>query len=109
MRHTDDAGNVGSASSTFTVDTTAPSSPVITSPTSGSSTSDTTPDVTGTAEANSTVTVFVDGSPVGTTTADGSGNWTFTITPALAEGTYAITARTAEDGAGNDRARRRAT
>ncbi|MBI5311121.1 MAG: hypothetical protein HZB14_08905, partial [Actinobacteria bacterium] len=57
--------------------------------------------MSGTAEPNSTVTVYVDGSPVGTALADGSGNWTFTITPALAQGTYSITA-TAEDAAGND-------
>ncbi|WP_186774597.1 Ig-like domain-containing protein [Chitinophaga pinensis] len=39
-------------------------------------TNDNTPDVSGTAEANSTVTIIVDGTSVGTTTADASGNYT---------------------------------
>ncbi|MCS6096591.1 Ig-like domain-containing protein [Shewanella baltica] len=63
-------------------------------------TSDVTPTFTGTAEANSTVTVIssVDGT-LGTTTADGSGNWTYT-SGVLSEGVHNITA-TVTDAAGN--------
>ena len=43
-------------------------------------TSNNQPTVTGTAEANSTVTVYVDGTAVGTATADGSGAWSYNIT-----------------------------
>ena len=100
VRHTDGAGNVGSTSSTFTVDTTAPSAPVITSPTTGLVTSDNTPTISGTAEANSTVEVFADGNSVGTTTADGSGNWSLTPGTPLADDTYDFTAN-ATDEAGN--------
>ncbi|MDL9979421.1 Ig-like domain-containing protein [Microbacterium sp. ASV49] len=99
---TDAAGNTSPASApvTFTVDTAAPAAPVITAPASGSSTSDTTPDIKGTAEAGSTVTVIIDGTAVGTTKADGSGNWTYTPTTPLAEGAHTVTA-TATDAAGN--------
>ncbi|WP_051265817.1 Ig-like domain-containing protein [Nakamurella lactea] len=99
---TDAAGNVSvpSAPVSFTVDTTAPPAPVITAPVDGSSTNDTTPDITGSAEANSTVTVSIDGAVVGTAAADGAGAWTFTPTTPLAEGPHTATA-TAADAAGN--------
>ncbi|MBW9095049.1 hypothetical protein JNB62_15275 [Microbacterium jejuense] len=99
---TDAAGNLGPASEpvTFAVDTTPPAAPVITSPTDGSSTTDTTPTVTGTAEPGSTVTVIIDGVIVGGTTADENGDWTFTPTSPLTPGAHTITA-TATDTAGN--------
>ncbi|MBJ7348626.1 MAG: hypothetical protein JHC87_08665, partial [Thermoleophilaceae bacterium] len=101
VRHTDAAGNIGTSSThTFTVDTVAPLAPVVTSPSPGAATADPTPTITGTAEDGSTVTVFIDGASVGTTTADGSGNWTFTPGTDLAEGVRAVTA-TATDAAGN--------
>ncbi|TDR77895.1 DUF4347 domain-containing protein [Paludibacterium purpuratum] len=55
-------------------------------------TNDTTPDVTGTAQAGATVTVYVDGSSVGTTTADGSGAWHYTLTSPLSDGNHSIRA-----------------
>ncbi|GGO78760.1 hypothetical protein GCM10011348_11470 [Marinobacterium nitratireducens] len=111
----DAAGNTSVLSAPFelTIDTTAPAAPTIVSAaddvgaltdplSSGDSTDDTTPTLTGTSEANSTVTIFQDGSEIGTATADGSGDWTFT--PAmLADGSYSFTA-TATDAAGNDSA-----
>ena len=101
-RATDAAGNVSPDSNVvaFEVDTAAPAAPVITSPANGSSTSDTTPPVTGTAEPNSTVEVFIDGASVGTTLTDGLGNWTFQTTTPLAEGERTVVA-TATDEAGN--------
>jgi hypothetical protein len=45
-----------------------------------SPTDDTTPTITGTAPALSTVTVYNNESPIGTTTADSEGNWSFTLT-----------------------------
>ncbi len=97
-RATDRAGNVGSNSAAFivTVDITAPGAPTVTGPTL---TNDSTPDVTGTAEANSTVEVLDGGSLVGSGTADGSGNFTITVS-SLADGVHAITAH-AIDGVGN--------
>ncbi|GAA4360218.1 hypothetical protein GCM10023087_35790 [Microbacterium rhizosphaerae] len=99
---TDAAGNVSPQSNqvSFTVDTVPPAAPVITSPANGSTTSDATPPVTGTAEPGSTVTVIIDGSAAGTTTADGEGDWTFTPTTPLSDGTHTISA-TATDAAGH--------
>ncbi|MEB3886511.1 Ig-like domain-containing protein, partial [Lyngbya sp. CCY1209] len=82
----DAAGNISetSVALSLTVDTTAPDTtppdaPVITS---DGITNDTTPDITGTAEAGSTVTLYQDGTELGTTIADADGNWTFTPTAA---------------------------
>jgi hypothetical protein len=103
-RATDVAGNTGplSAGVPFTVDATAPSAPVITSPSSGSLTSNNTPTITGTAEANASVAVLVDAASVGTVSADGAGVWTYTLTAeqALTDGSHTVTAR-ATDAAGN--------
>ncbi|MCS3805808.1 hypothetical protein HNO92_003051 [Chromobacterium alkanivorans] len=59
------------------------------------------PTVTGTAEANSTVTVYVDGTAVGTATADGSGAWSYSLGSSLADGNHSIRT-TSTDLAGND-------
>ncbi len=107
---TDPAGNT-SGPATTTVDAAAPAAPVISSVTddtdpvsgplaSGGSTNDTTPTIAGTAEANSTVQIFNGTTLLGTVTADGSGNWTFTPTTPLADGNYSLTA-TATDAVGN--------
>ena len=99
---TDTVGNTGPESNinTFTVDTAPPAAPVVTAPANGSTTNDNTPTYSGTAEAGSTVTVIVDGTPVGTTTANGSGAWSFTPVAALADGPHTVKA-TATDAANN--------
>ncbi|NIJ42558.1 VCBS repeat-containing protein [Parvibaculum indicum] len=87
------------------IDTTAPNAPVITGfsddspPTGDGYTSDTTPTLSGTAEANSSVEIFANGLSLGTVTANGSGNWSFT-TAELSEASYSFTAK-ATDSAGN--------
>lgn len=88
------------ASYTWTVDTTPPSAPVVSAPANGATTSNNKPTVIGTAEANSTVTILIDGSTVGTTTANASGNWIFTISSALSDGAHTVKAK-ATDAAGN--------
>ena len=67
-------------------------------------TSDTTPTFTGVARASSTVELFAGSSSLGTTTADNSGNWSFTVSSsdALSNGSHAITAK-ATDATGNCR------
>ena len=79
---TDAAGNTGAASSPVgvIVDTAAPTAPVIAS--------DTIVNVnevmlTGTAEANSKVTVFDGGALLGTATTDSSGAWGYTTSPLI--------------------------
>nr|WP_231636184.1 Ig-like domain-containing protein [Novosphingobium sp. ST904] len=66
----------------------------------GGVTNDTVPLLRGTAEAGSTLTLLANGVSIGTTLVDASGNWTFSPSPALGEGTYSFTA-TATDAAGN--------
>ncbi len=97
----DAAGNISSdsATNTFTVDTTAPSAPVVTAPADGTNTTNLQPVISGVAESNSTVTVIVDGVPIGTTSANASGNWSLT-SGSLALGSHTVRA-TATDAAGN--------
>ncbi|WP_146215650.1 Ig-like domain-containing protein [Hoeflea marina] len=98
----DAAANVSVSSTTnsFTVDATPPPAPLVSSPANGATIADNLPNYSGTAEAFSTVSVSVDGSPIGTTTADGGGNWTLTQSPGLGDGPHAVLA-TATDAAGN--------
>ena len=106
---TDAAGNLSAQSTGLpvTIDTTAPLAPstpdLDPASDSGASnsdnlTSDNTPTFNGTAEAGSTVTIYVDGIARGSGTATG-GSYSITTT-ALADGTYSVTAD-ATDAAGN--------
>ena len=88
------------------IDTLAPTAPVVSSivPDTGSGSADeltnsTTVAVNGTADANSTVMLFNGATQVGTTSANGSGNWTVTNV-VLSEGANNLTATTT-DAAGN--------
>ncbi|MCV6235495.1 Ig-like domain-containing protein [Pseudomonas aeruginosa] len=87
----DPTGNTSAPAST-TVDSVAPSAPVV-NPSNGA-------EISGTAEPGATVTL-TDGSgnPIGQVTADGSGNWSFTPSTPLADGT--VVNATATDPAGN--------
>jgi large repetitive protein len=93
------SGLTSAASSALavTVDTVAPNAPVETAASIVSGTTEV--KVTGTAEANSTVTVFDGATQVGTATASASGAWTLT-TGALASGSHSFTSQAA-DAAGN--------
>ncbi|MDO9105950.1 MAG: autotransporter-associated beta strand repeat-containing protein [Methylovulum sp.] len=108
----DVAGNAATeASATVIYDRTAPNAPVITAVTdnvgtvtgpvgNGGSTDDTVLQITGTAEANSTVTLYNGTVELGEVTADASGNWSF-ITGTLNNGsTYVFNAK-ATDAVGN--------
>ncbi|MGR5886814.1 BapA/Bap/LapF family large adhesin [Enterobacter kobei] len=112
IRETDPAGNQSAPSAGFTVVVdTVSTTPVITNVTddvgnsattvvSGTPTNDATPTLSGTAEANSVVTIFDGGTQIGVVTADGTGAWTFTPDTALAEGSHSFTAQ-ATDPQGN--------
>ncbi len=88
------------ASYTWVVDRTAPAAPVVTLPANASFTTSLRPPMSGTAEANWTVTVRVDGIAIGTTTATAAGTWSFTPTADLATGLHSVHV-TATDAAGN--------
>ena len=105
---TDLAGNQSTSGTlTVTIDTAGPaiSVPDLTAASdSGSSnsdqvTNDTTPTLSGTAEAGASVALLDGSTVVGTATANSSGNWTITAS-ALANGVHNLTAR-ATDAAGN--------
>ena len=109
---TDIAGNASDTVHTalITVDKTPPAAPIITSAAdnadpfignvaNGGATNDTTPTLGGTAEANSSVTIYEGTTALGTVMADGGGAWSFT-TAGLAQGSHSFTAK-ATDAAGN--------
>ena len=111
VKQTNPAGTASSASAPFnlTIDSTAPVAPGTPSLLPGSDsnivgdriTNVVTPTVSGTAVANALLTLYdSDGSTVlGTTTADGSGNWSITSSK-LADGPHSLQAKQS-DAAGN--------
>ena len=109
-RTIDVAGNtsIASAALLITIDSTAPGSPTLAlaaASDSGASSSDrltnvTSPTVTGSADAGSTVTLYDGATGLGTATADGAGLWTITTSASLSAGLHSLTAL-AVDVAGN--------
>jgi len=100
VRAVDRAGNVDATPATYswTIDTTVPAVPTITSTAPVGSTTSAAHTLTGTAEAEATVKIYNAGTLVGTATADADGYWSFALT--LAEGASTLTV-TATDAAGN--------
>ncbi|MEI9702691.1 Ig-like domain-containing protein [Enterobacter cloacae] len=109
---TDPVGNDSEPSDPigFIVDTTPPVKPTIDSVfddaglktgnlANGDITDDSTPTFTGTAEKNSLVRIIVNGQEVDSVTADPTGKWTWTPSPALTNGHYDVRV-IAEDKAG---------
>ena len=108
ITYTKDGGNASPATQ-FTVDTINPGITMTLTDNVGdvqgpiannNSTDDTTPTVSGTTEPGATVTIKDGSTVLGTVTADGSGNYTFTPVTPLDIGSHTITA-TATDAAGN--------
>ncbi len=105
VRAIDRAGNVDGdpASRTWTVDVTAPAVAVA-SPANGSTTDDITPTFSGTAEAGSTLELYIDRSTTAATTiaVGESGSWSYTLpeSAALSGHSHSVYA-TARDAAGN--------
>ncbi len=88
--------SVASSAATLTIDTHAPTTPVLVS---DSVVNTNHVLVSGTAEANSSITVYDGTAAVGTAMAGSNGAWSFT-TGALTTGSHVLTA-TATDAAGN--------
>nr|WP_255590384.1 Ig-like domain-containing protein [Marinicella sp. NBU2979] len=98
---TDLAGNSNTTIAAFTLDNVAPATPIITAPVDGTTINDATPLVVGTGEPDAIITVTGPSGESCTTTVDVSGNWSCTLSPALADGSNLITA-IAADEAGNE-------
>ncbi|WP_147445693.1 Ig-like domain-containing protein [Corallococcus aberystwythensis] len=87
------------ATSTFTVDLTAPTV-AISTPADGSTVGTDRVTVTGTSTGATSVTLTYNGNNYGPTPVDGSGNWSYQLPLSLPEGSITVTA-TATDAAGN--------
>jgi hypothetical protein len=86
---TDVAGNTSEDTTrSITVDTVAPTAPVVSSPVDGSMTTDKTPAFNGTAEAGSIVTVMAGETELCRATVASDGSWNCTPTTGLSEGDY---------------------
>jgi cysteine-rich repeat protein len=101
---TDIATNSSSPSSwrAFTVDAAAPATPTLREPRPGQALAASTPNLSGTAEPGSTISVYVDGGtePICTALATDDGSWNCTASSPLAEGDHTLTA-SAMDAVGN--------
>ena len=89
-----------SYANTFAVDATPPTAPVVLTPANGSILNNNRPTFSGSAEAESTVTVWLDETEAGTARTSAAGDWSFTPATALSEGFHQAVA-IATDSAGN--------
>lgn len=89
---------------TVTIDTTPPNAPTLASitpqPGSNGLLTAAPESLSGTAAPSNIINVLANGAVIGTTQADGQGNWTYQFDAALPDGTYQI-AVTGSDAAGN--------
>jgi uncharacterized protein YhjY with autotransporter beta-barrel domain len=75
----------------------APAAPVVTAPANGSVTNDTTPTVTGTTAAGTTVAIYFDGTLSGAATVTGTG-FSYTPATALGQGSHTVYAQATNAG-----------
>jgi hypothetical protein len=89
---TDASANVGPFSliHAFTVDTLAPGVPAVLAPAQGAVLSTGAPDITGTAEPGSTVSILVGDIVIGTAPVGSSGGWIFIPPAPFTEGTWSV-------------------
>ncbi|WP_312009954.1 Ig-like domain-containing protein, partial [Bradyrhizobium sp. CIR3A] len=95
---TDTFGNTGSASLSFTLDTTAPTVAITSTGGSTNQASQTITGTVGVADAGATVTILDGATTIGTAIVQGNGGWSTTVT--LNNGPNSLTARVS-DAAGN--------
>ncbi|MDB5268891.1 MAG: hypothetical protein JWP58_1931 [Hymenobacter sp.] len=88
------------APSTYSITYVQPvtAAPVVNAPANGSLINTSTPAYSGTAVANSTVTVYVDGTSIGTTTATAGGTFSLNQPTALAQGSHTVRATAQTSG-----------
>jgi LPXTG-motif cell wall-anchored protein len=87
-----------SATSTFEIIAV----PTITAPADGSSTTDTTPTISGTGEPGAEIGVYLDGTYVGAATVGTGGNWSLPVPVPLPAGDYDVSATQTVDGSDAD-------
>jgi MYXO-CTERM domain-containing protein len=97
---TDVFGNTATDTGMFVIDTDAPALE-IRNPGDNTTTTDTTPTITGSSEPGTTVSVYVDGVFLGTAITNIDGTWSVPVTMALVEGVHTVFATTT-DAAGNN-------
>ena len=87
----------GEVRDTFTItkSTVAPPPPAAPGVTNGTTS---TPTISGTTTAGATMHIYSDGALIGTVVANGSGAWTYTVSPPLTPGTHVITVTTTPIG-----------
>ena len=98
---TDTAGNTGTTALTFTLDRAPPALAVMLAVDTGASSTDNITNnaaLAGSGDANAIVTISENGAALGTTTANGAGDWTFG--PLLSDGAHTLTV-SETDTAGN--------
>ncbi|SDY68491.1 Ig-like domain-containing protein [Hymenobacter psychrophilus] len=97
----DQATNTNTASNVYTLiySPGATVAPVLTAPVNSSFVNTATPTYAGTAPAASTVTVYVDGTAIGTTTAATNGSFSFVQPTALSQGSHTAYATALSGGA----------
>ena len=94
------AGSLG-ANKNIVIDGIAPAAPIIAAVANGATVYTGLPAINGTAEIGSTVSLQIDAATVSTSIpVDPSGNWTYTLSTALLDGTHTLKALTT-DAAGN--------
>ncbi|UHG93840.1 beta strand repeat-containing protein [Spirosoma oryzicola] len=81
--------SVGTSYGSVVTFTTTPNAPVVNTPSNQALIATTSPTYTGTAQAGSTVTVYVDNNIIGSTTASG-GTFSFTQPTALGQGNHSV-------------------
>ncbi|OON68233.1 hypothetical protein B0919_13835 [Hymenobacter sp. CRA2] len=88
----DQAGNGNTAATQFSIQYNLPvtATPVVLVPANNSTTANDQPTYSGTAPANATVTVYVDFTSRGSTTATAGGTWSFTQPSSLATGSHTV-------------------
>ncbi|MEJ8827522.1 Ig-like domain-containing protein, partial [Variovorax humicola] len=108
---TNAAGTTGTVDFHLSIDTTASAVPAVTGvsddvgsiqgPVANAGfTDDTTPALSGTGPASTTINVYDDAKLIGTTVSDASGNWSYTPVSPLAQGLHSVTAASV-DAVGN--------
>jgi hypothetical protein len=95
---TDVNGCTATRSFTITQPSATTAAPVVTTPSNGAFLNTTTPAYSGTAVTGSTVTVYVDGSSIGTTTATAGGTFSLNQPTALTQGSHTVFARAQSAG-----------